>query len=421
MHWDCFHAAFFLKSRKLDGKGLSMIKRLGIKLNSKSGFNAFALGAAVTTLFYFIIHQPYFHGSVLHTYTTQHLTEYAIVVLFFWANAEHFLAYWSTSRERRLFEQFSLPARSGLEDPARAGELLREVKAGAGTFQGTMTYRRVIAALRFVFERRTADGYREYLETLAERDAEEVHANYGFSRFVTAILPILGLIGTVVHFGEALSGLSFEGLTERLPELLGGMGTAFNTTCAAMSALAITLLVRFWVERRENGVVLDLNGMVEDQLLYRFKSLDSNIRPFVEAISESQKSMLIALFEFEQKLAEDWGSRLSSMQEQAEKADERQQANLVQFLGVFEQRQKLHVKEVQKLNGDLVLAQQMMNDIATSLVADGQLLKLQDNLAQNMALLGQAQQFENAMHELTAAIHLFTARQHAATPRSKAA
>lgn len=387
---------------------------------TNSGLQALLIAGFASACFYVIIHQPYFVGSILHTYTTQHLTEYAIVILFFWANAEHLVAYWKTSGEQRVFQKLKLSPRTGLEEPEQAGVLLREMERHEANFGATMVFRRLSAALRFVFERRTADGYREYLETLATRDADEVHSNYGFSRFVTAILPILGLIGTVVHFGEALSGLSFDGLTERLPELLGGMGTAFNTTCAAMSALAITLLVRFWVEKRETGSLLRLNGYVEDELLYRFKTVDASIRPFVEAVSESQKSMLVALFEYEQNLATEWNDRLTALQNQWEHADAQQQANLVQFLGTFEKRQQANLKEVQKFQQELQSAKEIMRDIATTITAEGQLLQLQNSLAQNLALLGQAQGFENAMHELTAAIHLLTARQNAA-PKLKVA
>ena len=125
------------------------------------------------------------------------------------------------------------------------------------------------------------------VESLSARDADEVFDRYGFSRFVTAILPIVGLIGTVVHFGTALSGLSMEGLSEKLPAMLSGMGTAFNTTFTAMSGLAVTMLIRFLIERREGGALNKINSYVEDELLYRFKSVDGTLTPFIDAVKES--------------------------------------------------------------------------------------------------------------------------------------
>ena len=281
-------------------------------------------------------------------------------------------------------------------------------------------FHRIQSALRFVFERRSADGFREYLETLSARDSDEVFERYGFSRFVTAILPIVGLIGTVVHFGTALSGLSMEGLSEKLPAMLSGMGTAFNTTFSAMSALAVTMLIRFLIERRENGALTKINNFVEDELLHRFKSIDGKLTPFIDAIKETQSNMLTALGNYEHKLAEQWHSRLDTTQQRWELVDQRQEENLVRFLRTVEAHQAAHVSELQKVSSELALAQKMMNEVAHAIIADGKLLELQDRLVENLTILRQSQQLEGAMHELTAAIHLFTARQNASSHRAAA-
>jgi hypothetical protein len=114
---------------------------------------------------------------------------------------------------------------------------------------------------------------------LAGRDRDDIHSHYGFSRFVTAILPILGLIGTVIHFGTALTGLSMDGLETKIPELLSGMGTAFNTTCTAMSCMAVTLLLRFVIEGMENGVANKIDHFMENNLLFRFASSEWHREP----------------------------------------------------------------------------------------------------------------------------------------------
>ncbi len=391
-----------------------------VKKNSAGGTRAFILGAAVTGIYYAIVHQPFMHDSVLHSYTTHHITEYAIVWLFFWANAEHFFAYRNSSREMAASARAWLPVRAGLEEPEHAGALLENLSKKHADASGTMMYHRIQSGLRFVFERRSADGFREYLESLSARDADEVFDRYGFSRFVTAILPIVGLIGTVVHFGTALSGLSMEGLSEKLPAMLSGMGTAFNTTFSAMSALAVTMLIRFLIERRENGAVNKINTYIEDELLYRFKTVDNNLTPFIDAIRESQSNMLAALGTYEQKLAEQWHSRLDTTQQRWEVVDQRQEANLVHFIRTVEKHQAVHVNELSKVSSDLTLAQKMMNEVAHAIIADGKLLELQDRLVENLTILRQSQQLEGAMHELTAAIHLFTARQNASTHRAAA-
>ena len=332
-----------------------------VKKKSAGGSRAFMLGMAISGIYYFIVHQPFMRDSILHSYTTHHITEYAIVMLFFWANAEHFFCYRNSSRELAALGRTWLPMRAGLEEPQHAGELLTGLNKKHADVNGTMMFHRLQSALRFVYERRSADGFRDYLESLSARDADEVFDRYGFSRFVTAILPIVGLIGTVVHFGTALSGLSMEGLSEKLPAMLSGMGTAFNTTFTAMSGLAVTMLIRFLIERREGGALNKINSYVEDELLYRFKSVDGTLTPFIDAVKESQTNMLTALGGYEKKLAVEWHSRLDATQLRWEQVDQRQEENLVHFLRIVEKQQSAYVHEVHKLNTDLVLAQRLMS------------------------------------------------------------
>ncbi len=49
---------------------------------------AFVIAFGLCIAFYVFVHQPFMHHSILHTYTTEHATEYAIVGLFFWANVD---------------------------------------------------------------------------------------------------------------------------------------------------------------------------------------------------------------------------------------------------------------------------------------------------------------------------------------------
>lgn len=393
---------------------------ISIKKTSAGGARAFMLGMAVTAVYYLIVHMPFMRDSILHSYTTHHITEYAIVALFFWANAEHFFCYRNASKEWRALRRNWLPAREGLESPERAGQLLDHLNKKHAIASETMMFHRIQAALRFVFERRSADGFREYLDSLAVRDSNEVYEHYGFSRFVTAILPIVGLIGTVVHFGAALGGLSMSGLSEKLPAMLSGMGTAFNTTFTAMSGLAVTMLIRFLIERRENGALNRINGFVEDELLHRFKTVDSSMTPFIDAINESHQDLVKLLIHNEQRLVQEWRGRLDATQARWGEVDQLQQEKLTQLLQFVDRQQRTHVSEVQKVSKDLAGAQQMLSDLANAIIADGQLLELQNRLVENLNILRHSQQLEGAMHELTAAIHLLTARQNVTSNRAAA-
>lgn len=380
------------------------------------GSSAFLIGMGISGAYYLIVHLPFMRDSILHAYTTHHATEYAIVLLFFWASAEHLLCFLEGSREKKALGRVSLPVFHGLENTERAADLLDYLQISHIEDADSMMYQRIQSALRFVHERQSADGFREYLESLATRNSDQVFERYGFSRFVTTILPILGLIGTVVHFGAALTGLSMEGLTEKLPKMLSSMGTAFNTTFTAMTCMVVAFLIRFLVERRDNEQLKKIDSFMEDELLYRFQSIDGAIKPFTDVLIASSSTLLSSLKTFEEALMDQWSSRLDATQRRWDELNQRQELNLVHFLGMVERQQETHVTEVKQWNNELVVAQKMTNEIASSLVADGQLLQLQDRLAENLNLLRQSQRMEDAMHELTAAIHLFTARQNAVHP-----
>ena len=370
----------------------------------------------ISSVYYLIVHLPFMSDSVLHAYTTHHATEYAIVLLFFWAGAEHFLCYLKGTREKVASGRVKLPVCQGLEETGRAGVLLESFRREHVADCDSMVYQRIQSALRFVHERQSADGFREYLETLATRNNDQIFERYGFSRFVTTILPILGLIGTVVHFGAALTGLSMEGLTEKLPKMLSSMGTAFNTTFTAMTCMVVTFLVRFLVERRDQMQLQKIDAFMEDELLHRFRSVDGATKQVIDLLRASNSTTMSALVSIEKTLIDEWNSRLNASQCRWDELNQRQELNLVHFLGMVERQQQTHVAEVRQWNNELVVAQKMTNEIASSLVADGQLLQLQDRLAENLTLLQQSQRMEDAMHELTAAIHLFTARQNVVTP-----
>ncbi|MFN7730712.1 MAG: MotA/TolQ/ExbB proton channel family protein [Pirellula sp.] len=237
---------------------------------------SFILGIVISAAYYALLFSPWMRHSILHDYTAHHITEVAIVVLFFWANSELLFCFLRARGEQKHLQQPWLPVSDGSDDPATARLLLQRLESMFGDLRTTYFYRRLHAALTFVSRRRSTSEFREYLDVLAGRDRDDIHSHYGFSRFVTAILPILGLIGTVIHFGTALTGLSMDGLETKIPELLSGMGTAFNTTCTAMSCMAVTLLLRFVIEGMENGVANKIDHFMENNLLFRFASSESH-------------------------------------------------------------------------------------------------------------------------------------------------
>lgn len=345
-------------------------------MKSKNASKAVVLAVFATIVFYIFVNLPAMRHSTLHMHTTEHPTEYAIVILFFWANSELLLNFLSNRRERMSARYKWLPSRQGIEPLENAKLLISHMKAGPLELNPTTMYRRIMAALEYVHDRQSAAGFREYLQDLAARDSDETFARYAFPRFTAGILPILGLLGTVVHFGSALSGLSSDELTSRVPQIISGMGTAFNTTCSALTACLSTMLFRFLVERQDEQVVVAVNEYVESELLNRFVSLESEIQPVVDALS--QTNMTLQTIE--------------------------QAANHLQLFAQEWTHDRAVLQSVQEL-----------------LASENQLLVLQDRLAENLTLLNHSQHINEAVHGLTAAMHLLMSRQNDLHKSSRAA
>lgn len=337
---------------------------------------AFVIAMIASVVFYAFVHQPWMRHTFLHRYTTEHITEYAIVTLFFWANTDLFLCFIRNRREYAAARYHWLPSREGIEPVENAQSLIYHAKAGPMPLHGTKMYRRVSAALGYINDRQSAVGFREYLQDLASRDADETYARYGFPRFVTGVLPILGLLGTVVHFGGALSGLSSDDLVSKVPQIVSGMGTAFNTTCAALSASTSAMLLRFLIERQEEAIVVQVNEYVEDELLNRFVADENEMQPVLDAIAQTNR----ALFQIER-----------NTQSHALTAETPAQLESL-------------ITSLQAIAG-----------------SEKQLLLLQDRLAENLVILNKSLHMDEAVHGLTAAMHLLLARQNENNRTTRAA
>ena len=173
--------------------------------------------------------------------------------------------------------------------------------------------RRLVDALSFVVEKNSTDDYREHLQHLADLDDQELHAKYTVLRFVIAVTPILGFLGTVVHFGAAIGSFSFEDMDAKLPEIVAGMGTAFNTTSVALATAMTMMFALFLCERVDQSIVATIDRLVDRELLNRFENKDANISPFLSAIQTANREALDAITQTLQGQIKVWIQSLDTL------------------------------------------------------------------------------------------------------------
>jgi|HubBroStandDraft_6_1064221.scaffolds.fasta_scaffold07726_9 biopolymer transport protein ExbB/TolQ len=420
--------------------------------NRKSGqgraFDAsFILAIVLTAAFYVVMYLPSMRGSILQHYTTEHVVEYVIVWLFVWGIVDIVLKLFAFPREILALRQEWLPPRQGREPMANAHKLLQEIREKPHWLLESRVGKRLVQALDHLSEKCSAKDYREHLRYLAEQDEDTAHSAYILIRFVIGITPVLGFLGTVIHFGTALSGISFDEMTEKLPTVVGEMGTAFNTTSVALVAAMTMMFSLFLCQRIERSITRSIDRLVDRELLKRFEFKDPSITPFLTAVQSANEEALAAInstlgrqievwvaaldsvFErFDQRQGtevQNWQHALEVIEERHQAYDANREEQLRQSLALADSRQEAQFAEVQSLveravslRDDFVPFMKTLDQIARG---EGKLVELQETLAENLHAIHETQQIDKALHGLTAAIHLLTARQYQSGTHSAAA
>ncbi|HUY32655.1 MAG TPA: MotA/TolQ/ExbB proton channel family protein [Pirellulales bacterium] len=398
--------------------------------------SSWVLGAIATVSFYAIVLQPSMRGTIIHRYTAENAVDYVIVALFFWGGIDVILKLLSFPAEVLALKQNWLPPRKGREPAAQAAVLLEQVRSRTRWLRESRVGRRLALALEYVTENGSADEYREHLQYLSDQDLDATQANYTLVRFVVGVSPVLGFLGTVVHFGTALSGISFDEMAERLPVVVGEMGQAFNTTTVALATAMSMMFALFLCERTERGIVRSIDRLVERELLNRFEVKDANITPFLAVIRSANEEALQAVAatlqrqievwtraldsvfrrfdERQQQELRSWQGTLAALAERHQAYDGAHEERLRQWLALLETRQDKHLAGVQTTLEKVIAFRSDFAGFVTTLDTiargEGKLAELQAVLSDNLRVLRETQQIDEALHGLTAAIHLLTAR-----------
>ena len=409
---------------------------------------SFVLGAAATTIFYGIVLQPSMHDTLLARYATEHPVDYVIVSLFCWGIADIVLKTCSFPRESLALRETWLPPRNGREPAAHAQELLAAIRARPHWLTESKIGQRLAQALGYVVENGSAEDYREHLLYLSGRGEDVTHARYSLVRFIIAVTPVLGFLGTVVHFGTALSGISFDEMADRLPIVVSEMGEAFNTTTVALATAMTMMFALFLCERIEHGFDSFIDRFVERELLNRFEVKHPNLTPFLSMVqsanddalrimastldrqvavwTQGMESLFRRFDDRQQQEGAAWTRALDVLQQRHESLDTKSDNRLVNLLTQIETRQNQHLANIEQTLQSVSLLRDDFQEIGRTLQnishGEGNLINLQQSLTNNLRVLHETAQIDDALHGLTAAIHLLTTRhRQGAGPDSIAA
>ena len=372
------------------------------------------IGLVATAIYYAIVLQPFCHGTLLHRYTTHHVVEYAVVLFLLWGIADVVLHVSRFPREMRALKQPWLPRTTQREPVSRAGAYLDWFESQPQWIQRSRLGKRYAAVLGELEAKGSTEGLDEYIRHLADLDYEETQSNYALLRFQCWVMPMFGFLGTVIHFGTALSGHTSGTIADHLSVVMDEMGTAFNTTTVALIAATTMMFCVFLCERIERGIVQAVDDRIDTDLANRFQRSDVAMAPFLAVVQQANDQTMAAVEAITLRQAEHWTLALERLEERFAAHDEQREQRLARLLDAFqaahsEQRRQLEPAAAEIANCKRELAQ-LVAGLTELLGTRGELMALETKLAENLRLLRETRQIDQALHGLTGAIHLLTAR-----------
>lgn len=406
---------------------------------------AFLLGLPLAGAVLAVFHYGPLRDTAAYRYV-EHAVENVEVVLFCCALGTLAAKLWTNRAERRAFAADVLPTWDGKPAPVdEAPQLLAHLRRLPRRWQNTYLARRVQAVLDFLCQRHSAADLDDQLRALADADVGALENSYALTRFITWAIPILGFLGTVLGITGAISGVKSDDL--ELGSVTGGLAYAFDATALALGITMITMFCSFLTERAEGGVLEEVDRFVDRELAHRFARAEADLGPLAGMMQQHTRAMLDAMQELVERQAEVWATTVAAVERRAAEGEAQQQRRLQTALetaldrGLQAHDQRLKATEQQALAASVRLMEEF-GQVAVAVrntgreqqeslvrVAEGlalqaatltplvqgeqHLVQLQTVLQQNLQTLTASGAFEEALHSLTAAIHLLTAR---ATP-----
>ncbi len=232
-------------------------------------------------------------------------------------------------------------------DVDQAPHLLDNLLSKTARQKQTWLGQRCAAALDYLVQRKSTDGYDDQLRSLADLDAFSSDGSYGLSRFITWAVPILGFLGTVLGITGAIAGVTPEKLENNLSSVTDGLALAFDTTALALGLTMVIMFISFLVEKAEFGHMESVDRFVEKNLAHRFiresKGESKSVRSFdPEPIREAIQSAGMGLVQISQE-------NLSEMRGQFDQMIMEIRSQSIQAMGQW--MNSWHEQAVERLNG----------------------------------------------------------------------
>jgi biopolymer transport protein ExbB/TolQ len=331
---------------------------------------------------------------------------------------------------------------------SEAGKLLAGLQQLPRRLQQSRIVRRTTAVLDFLCRRGSAAELDDHLRSLADADALALEGSYALIRFITWAIPILGFLGTVLGITQSIFGITPEKLENSLSEVTDGLALAFDATALALGLTMFTMFLSFVVERAEQAVLDTVDRYAERELAHRFERPATIGTGFTDALQQQSAVLSRTVEQLVERQTALWAQAIREADQRRHDAEQRLHERLTTALETALQRTlETHGRRLALLDQEVLASSAQLTERLATLASavretareqrealvgvtheigallegltrlrdDGrQLQRLEETLNHNLAALAGASTFEQALHSLTAAVHMLTARAAAA-------
>lgn len=397
-------------------------------------------GGLIAYVFYYLLHHGTIRSGILTRYLAMHPIEYVETIMFFIGMAALGIKGFSLIRHRGgLSASPLLPAITNRKVDTRSCESYLHTVEEFLRKHGPSYYpSRLFNALKYVRQCESAEQLDQELRFLADEDAMNSESDYGFVQLIIWAIPILGFLGTVVGIAVAMGNLNPEELENSLPTVMSGLTVAFDTTAIALAFSIILFSTKYWISRRENQLLGQVDRLINEELRGRFELIGTDadhgqilaVRKMLESLTQSvgemfkmqcstwEKAMNAANTRFVRLSGECSELVKTAFHEALRENMETHVQTLTQSEDILLKRTENGVNAInesmrQNLRAFGVVQENIVRqtEVFKSVVeATGQIAKLEERLNQNLHALSGSRNFEETVNSLAAVIHLLNSK-----------
>lgn len=274
-------------------------------------------GGVLGLAFYAALDQKWINSPFLVRYMAGHPVEYATGIAFFVALAALAMRFLDQTSQFASIGDISLsPPEVGGSPVSSSESLIAELDEMPPVLARNYLARRLREALELVRRKDSADSIEQHLRHLEEADRDQLHGAYALVRIIIWAMPVLGFLGTVVGITVAIANLSPETMEKSMPDVIHGLGIAFDTTAQALALTMAVMFLKYCVERSDERLISLVDVRAAEELVGRFQFVGTDGDPNVASIRRMSEQVIGAVESLASRQAEIWRTTIDETHQQ---------------------------------------------------------------------------------------------------------